>query len=97
MPTRKIYKKMILCLPYAPHEVAQARELVKLWVDLEPSFNTDVILAFVSRFDIQPHHLGQDIIDLAKTKFEVLTHQCKKVGTGWPDAINWKSVRMNGL
>ncbi len=84
--------KMILCLPYAPHEVKQARELVRLWVDLEPSFNTDVALALVSRFDIQPSHIGQDIIDLAKTKFNVLLHKCKRKGIGWPEGCNQLEV-----
>lgn len=84
--------KLLLCLPYAPHEVAQARELVRLWVDLEPSFNADVALAFVSRFDIQPHHIGQDMIDYAKTKFNVLTHRCRREGIGWPTGCNQLEV-----
>jgi len=85
-------RKMILCLPFAPHEVAQARELVRLWVDLEPSYNEDVALAIVSRFDIQPHHIGQDIIDYARTKFKVLLHRCKREGTGWPRGCNQLEV-----
>src|SRR6478736_1707412 len=92
MTRPNLNKKMILCLPYAPHEVHQARELVKLWVDLEPGFNSDIVLAFVSRFDIQPSHIGQDIIDLAKTKFEVLLHRCTKVGVGWPTGCNQLEV-----
>lgn len=80
--------KMMLCLPYAPHEIPQARELVKLWVDMEPSFNPDVVLAMVSRFDIATDAIGQDIIDYAKTKFNVILHRCKREGVGWPRGCN---------
>ncbi len=84
--------KMMLCLPYAPHEVHQARELVRLWTDLEHEFNKDVILAIVSRFDIPANHIGQDVIDYAKSKFEVILHQCRRKGVGWPAGCNQLEV-----
>lgn len=85
-------RKMVLCLPFAPHEVHQARELIRLWCDLEDSFNHDITLAIVSRFDIQPQHIGEDIIEYARKKFNVILHRCKRVGTGWPGGCNQLEV-----
>lgn len=92
MPFQPIKKKIVLCLPFSPHEIGQARELVKLWTDLEPSFNHDVLLAFISRFDIAPEAIGRDIIDYAATKFQVITHQCRRIGVGWPTGCNQLEV-----
>lgn len=81
-------RKLLLCLPFAPHEIQQARELLKLWCDLEDGFNDYTTLLIASRFDIKPEAIGQDIIDYAKKKFKVLTHRNSKVGTGWPAGCN---------
>lgn len=81
-------RKLLLCLPFSPHEINQARELVKLWVDLEDKFNEDVTLVLFSRFDIEPNAIGKDVIDYAKTKFKVLTEKCRRKGKGWPAGCN---------
>ncbi len=81
-------RKIVLCLPYSPHEIEQARELVRLWVDLEDAFNHQVTILFFSRFDIPSDAIGLDVIDYARTKFKVLMHRCKRVGKGWPRGCN---------
>lgn len=85
-------RTLLLCLPFSPHEIPQARELVRLWVDLEDSFNDSITLLLFSRFDIQPTALGQDIIDYAKTRFKVMTDRCRKEGVGWPRGCNQLEV-----
>lgn len=85
-------RKLLLCLPYSPHEIPQARELVKLWVGLEDSFNHDITILFYSRYDIAPYAIGQDIIDLTRTRFKVIAERCKHEGTGWPRGCNQLEV-----
>ncbi len=82
----------MLCLPFSPHEIPQARELVRLWVDLEDTFNNEVTLLISSRNDIEPVALGQDIIDYAATKFKVILHKCRRPGVGWPHGCNQLEV-----
>jgi hypothetical protein len=81
-------RKLLLCLPFSPHEIPQARELAKLWTDLEDSFNNDITVAIVSRYDIEPTSLGQDIIDYLKIKFNVILHKNRREGKGWPRGCN---------
>lgn len=81
-------RKLLICLPFSPHEIPAARELVKLWVDLEDGFNDFATLLIFSRFDIEPEAIGQDVIDYAKTKFNVLTQKCRRIGKGWPAGCN---------
>jgi hypothetical protein len=81
-------RKLLLCLPFSPHEIAQARELVKLWVDLEDSFNHEVTLLLFSRFDIAPYAIGEDVVEYAKTRFNVIADRCKRQGKGWPAGCN---------
>lgn len=85
-------RKLLLCLPLSPHEIPQARELVKLWVDLEDKFNDNVTLLVFSRYDIAPKEIGQDILDYAATKFKVMTQRCKRIGKGWPRGCNQLEV-----
>ena len=85
-------RKIVLCMPFSPHETAQAGELVKLWCDMEPEFNKSVELLIISRFDISPYAIGKDVIEKARTKFKTYLHQCTKVGTGWPHGCNQLEV-----
>lgn len=85
-------RKLLLCLPFSPHEIPQARELLRLWCDLEDSYNHVITLALVSRYDIQPQAIGQDIIDYARQKFNVLLHRNRREGLGWPAGCNQLEV-----
>lgn len=80
---------MMLALPVAPTDVAQGVSLAKLWADLEPSYNKDVIVALVCRFDMDPATTfsPQLIFDLSQ-KFKVITHRVTHQGTGWPAGCN---------
>ncbi len=82
----------MLCLPFAPHEIPHARELVKLWADMEDTFNNEVTLLLASRNDLETHCIGQDIIDYAQTKFKVILHKCRRPGVGWPHGCNQLEV-----
>lgn len=81
-------RKLLLCLPFSPHEIESARELVKLWVDLEDTFNPDASILLFSRFDIPPESIGDDVIAYAKTRFDVITKRCNRKGVGWPAGCN---------
>ncbi len=87
-PPKPIQRKLLLCLPFSPHEIPQARELLRLWCDLEDSFNDKVTLAIVSRFDINPQAIGNDMIEYARKKFSVILHKCRRQGVGWPHGCN---------
>lgn len=76
-----------LCL--CPLDVALGRELVRLWADLEDTFNPAITVAICLRFDMNVQKdIGDELISHVAKKFKVITHISRRKVTGWPAGCN---------
>ncbi len=79
---------MLLVLPVCPLDKDQGFELLRLWADLEDSFNQSIEVAICLRFDMDESCIPQRLIDYVSNKFKVHTHVSKRKHTGWPAGCN---------
>lgn len=81
-------RKLLICLCLSPHDTPQGLELLRLWADLEETFNPAISVALCLRFDMQVDDVIQDAITHASAKFGMLIHISKRKMTGWPAGCN---------
>lgn len=82
-------RKLLLALCLSPGDLAQGVELLKLWADLEDTFNHAVTVAVCVRFDMDPNKsVPPSILSYVREKFKVITHRCSRKGIGWPAGCN---------
>jgi hypothetical protein len=80
---------MILCLPVYPGDLDMGMELLKLWADLEDTFNPNIAVAIVLRFDMNPStDIPKDVLAHVEKKFKIYIHRSKRKGVGWPAGCN---------
>jgi hypothetical protein len=80
---------MIVALCLSPLDVAQGLELLKLWADLEDSFNSAITVAICLRFDMAFHRdIPDSLIAYVAKKFNILTHVSRRKAVGWPAGCN---------
>lgn len=88
-------RKMLMVLCMCPLDVKQGVELLKLWADMEDSFNKSISIAICVRFDMSiEKDIGQPLIDKLSEKFQVFTHVVTERGsdTGWPAGCNSQQI-----
>ncbi len=79
----------MVCLPLAPQDKDHGIELLRLWADLEDSFNSTISIAICVRFDIDiDRDIGREVIEYASKKFKIYTHVSRRRVTGWPAGCN---------
>jgi hypothetical protein len=82
-------RKLLLALCLSPLDVAQGIELLKLWADMEDSFNPYITVAVCIRFDMEiPRDINGKILSYVRNKFKVITHRVTRKGVGWPAGCN---------
>ncbi len=82
-------RKILLALCLSPLDVKLGIELLRLWTDMEDTFNHAVTVAVCVRFDMDPiKDVGAANLAYARNKFKVITYRSKRVGVGWPAGCN---------
>lgn len=82
-------RKILLCLCLSPLDVAQGKELLRLWADMEDTFNHQVTVAVCLRFDMDlARDVGGEVMSYARQKFKVISFKSARKGIGWPAGCN---------
>lgn len=80
---------MLMALCLSPHDLAHGCELLRLWADLEDSFNPRIGVAVCLRFDMKENIPELNAaLALVRQKFKVHIHVSKRRITGWPAGCN---------
>lgn len=81
--------RMMLCLPASPLDWPMGIQLLKLWAEIEPSFNERVDIGIALRHDMDVEGVPDDLVDDLKTRFKnVYIFKSPLIGRGWPHGCN---------
>ena len=83
-------KNLLIALCLCPFDKELGFKLLRLWADLEDSFNPVIEVAICLRFDMsETDDIDKEAIEYASKKFKIHIKRIKdREGTGWPNGCN---------